>query len=241
MATDREKYKYELGERSFREAQGAASAAVPLGRTPDQIARAKSGAAASAESGLGQAQAGLARNLGGTTSPLYAMLAARMRTGASAQASGAALDIDAQEAQRNQEMEMARRGQMLGAGQLGLGFSQLTAQTGLGAERNAMEQQQINNQWSLGQRGMAVNEQQAALGAELGRGDLALRTELGRGNLSLGNRSLGAQTGLGYAGLAQRQQESQMQFALGQQQMAQRQEQADRAFLLALGGSWGDL
>lgn len=230
MPYDPKKYKSELGEAAFREARSAAGGAIPLGRTPGQLNRAKSLATSGANASTQQGQASLARNLGGTTSPLYAMLSSRMQMAGGAQAAGAHMDIDANEAARNQDLEMARRQQMLGVGQLGFQHSALAADTALGAERNTLQQQQINNQMALGQRNLGLSERRADVEAELGRGNLSLQTELGRGELDLRNRSLGAQTQLGYAGLDQRAAAAQMQFQLGMARLSQQQAQADMAF-----------
>jgi hypothetical protein len=233
---DPNKYKSLYGTQTAAAAQGAVTAPIPTGRTADQLNRSKSLAANTTRQGAEQGKAALARNLGGTTSPLYAMLSANMDLSGQAASAGIASDVDAAEAQRAQELEMARRQQMLQLGGLGQQVAGLQASTQLSAESNQMQQQNINNSMLLGQSGLALQSRNADLSAELGRGDLALRRELGQGQLSLGRAQLGANTALGQMSLQQRAQEAQQQFQLGMMRLQMQQEQMQNASFFSYPG-----
>ena len=179
-----DKYRYGLGQRAYEQAASAAAAPAPTGRSPGAVEREMSGAAQGAARGTREALAGLARNLGGTTNPLYAMMAARLQQGGEAIAGGAMGDIAAREADRNAQTELARRQQMLGAAGVGAQIGSTQAQTMLGAERNQLAANELGQSERFGNLRLGLAGRGQALSEELGRGGLALQQELGRGNLA---------------------------------------------------------
>ena len=201
-----DKHFYAPADKAYKRALGSVSKPIPKGANAQYQSRQKSRAALGTKRALGESMTALARSTGGTNNPLYAAMAPRLAMGAQAQMQSLAADIEARAAERDQELEMARRGQMLGAATTGVGMARTFGSITLAAEHNALAKQGMNQSFSLGMAGLDLNRLQFGLKQELGRGGLALDQELGRGGLALAGRNASNSASLGWADLAQRQQ-----------------------------------
>jgi hypothetical protein len=101
---------------------------IPKGLTPGQMGILKSRLSGQTDVGVNNAIAGMSRNLGGTSNPAFAALAARIRAGGTAGVAAKMADIDIAETHRTQDLEMNNRGLALNAA--GIGAQVQNAQMG---------------------------------------------------------------------------------------------------------------
>jgi len=116
---------------------------LPQGLTEGQRTTMKARLSSGAQSGVNQGLQQLGRSVG-VGSPLYAAMAGRMRAGAGANTAAQMAGVDINETQRNQDLEMSRRQQMLGLAGVMQGGEANAANTMLGAANLGLREQGMN-------------------------------------------------------------------------------------------------
>jgi len=117
---------------------------IPRGLSNQDMANMQARYAAQGQTQLRNNLGNMANMMGGAASPAFALSAARMKQGVGANTAGRMAQVRVDETHRNQDLQMQRRGQMIDAAKLGLGYGNSMSNWWQSQQGNALNAYRYN-------------------------------------------------------------------------------------------------